>query len=48
MKRLTITTKVDQQKDEKITERERLFKAINRSDFQNVKGANLMIDPLTY
>jgi len=48
MKRLTITTKVDQQKEEVKTERERLFEAIDYSDFQNVKGANLMIDPLTY
>jgi hypothetical protein len=48
VKSLTVTTKVDQQKDVKITVRERLFEAINCSDFQNVKGANLMIDPLTY
>jgi len=48
MKSLTITAKDDQQNDEKITIRERFFEAINCSDFQNVKGANLMIDPLTY
>jgi hypothetical protein len=48
MKSLTLTTRNDQQKDEKIIERERFFEAINCSDFQNVKGANLMIDPLTY
>ena len=48
MKSLTITTKVDQQNEEKITVSERLFEANNCSDFQNVKGANLMIDPLTY
>jgi len=48
MKSLTLTTKDDQQNDAKITVRERFFEAINCSDFQNVKGANLMIDPLTY
>jgi hypothetical protein len=48
MKSLTLRTKVDQQKEVEITVRERLFDANNCSDFQNVKGANLMIDPLTY
>ena len=48
MKSLTLTTKVEQQKDVKITVRERLLDANNCCDFQNVKGANLMIDPLTY
>lgn len=48
MKSLTMSTKVDQQKDEKIVLGERFFEEVNCSDFQNVKGANLMIDPLTY
>jgi len=48
MKSLTITTKGDHQKEKKISVRERFFDGINCSDFQNVKGANLMIDPLTY
>ena len=48
MKSLTLTTKDDQQNDVKITVSERYFEATNCSDFQNVKGANLMIDPLTY
>ena len=48
MKSLTLTTKSGSTNDVKITVRERLFDANNCSDFQNVKGANLMIDPLTY
>jgi hypothetical protein len=36
------------QKRAKKTVRERFFEVIDCSDFQNVKGANLMIDPLTY
>ena len=48
MKSLTVIRKDDHQNDDKITVLERYFEAINCSDFQNVKGANLMIDPLTY
>jgi hypothetical protein len=35
-------------KEEKKRLKEDSFEEMDRNDFQNVKGANLMIDPLTY
>jgi hypothetical protein len=35
-------------KEEKKRLNEDCFEVMDRNDFQNVKGANLMIDPLTY
>jgi hypothetical protein len=48
MKRLTVVKKMIKKKIRKLQLKEDYFEVVDCKDFQNVKGANLVIDPLTY